>query len=276
MVTVNVEIPKNYFKIPKEVINAKELSEHRISTLLYLHYNQTLESTVHYCPIYMISWCGYTPTWHRGAINNIYTKFRDSMEWYFKKGYLLDFDKDKYIQNKFQSSYLNKEKLLPEGNYGILNDFEINAIMKYEPTYRPLNRSILLLLLAYIKSYTWVRKFEISGHSEGSKKRKPEIFHSQFVTMGETIGVSPRLVSKGTYVLEELGFIKTYRMPSYQTEDNAWHTDDIIILSPYKITGYKKKLRICEKEEYDWEKELKYGIAYLHENGHKNKQFYQE
>lgn len=56
----------SFVKIPKEVILANTLPEHRISALLYFNYNQTRENTVHYSPIYMIQWCKYNPNWHRG------------------------------------------------------------------------------------------------------------------------------------------------------------------------------------------------------------------
>lgn len=54
----------------------------------------------------MIQWCKYKANWHRGTEKNIFTRFRDCMNWYFENGYIIDFDKEKYIQNTFQSSLL--------------------------------------------------------------------------------------------------------------------------------------------------------------------------
>ena len=265
-----------FIKIPKEVILEKSLPEHRISVLLYFNYNQTWENTVHYSPIYMIQWCKYKANWHRGTKKNIFTKFRDCMDWYFKKGYIIDFDREKYISNTFQSSLLNSEKLNPKNNFGILYDFEIEIINKYQSSYKPLNKSILLLLLAYIKAFMWVRTNEISGHSEKSKKNKPEIFYSQFQTIATFMGSNRKMVAKATTVLEELGLIKTHRMPRYKDSNGNWHTDDIIYICPYKFILLKNKIIQCRKDEYDYEKELKYGIMFLREQNYVSKKFYQD
>lgn len=276
---INIEFtPKHYIKIHKEIIAAHILPEHRISVLTYLNYNQTWDNTVNYSPIHMIQWSGYKPNWRKRAGNkeNIYEKFKKCMNWYFENGYIIDFDETNFIKNNFQSSLLNKEKLLPENNFGIIYDFELSAIMNYEISYKPLNKSIIILLLAYVRAYTWNRKTEPTGHSESSKKRKPEIFHSQFEFIGSFIGVSPRLVSKATSILQELGLLVTYRMPSFRDIEGVWHSDDIIYVCPYKFTYCNEKLRLCTKEEYDWEKELDYGIEYLRESKFYSKKFYQE
>ena len=223
-----------FVKIPKEVILANTLPEHRLSALLYLNYNQTWENFVHYSPIYMIQWCKYKANWHRGTEKNIFTRFRDCMDWYFENGYITDFDKGKYIQNTFQSSLLNMEKINPKNNFGILYDFEVEAINKYQSPYKPLNKSILFLLLAYIKAFTWIRTNESSGHSEKSKKNKPEIFYSQFQTIAAFIGSDRKMIAKTTLVLEKLGLIKTHRMPRYKDSNDKWHTDDIIYICPYR------------------------------------------
>ncbi len=80
--TETLELPdtvNHFVKIPKEVILANTLPEHRISVLLYFNFNQTWENAVHYSPIYMIQWCKYKANWHRGTEKNIFTKFRDCM-----------------------------------------------------------------------------------------------------------------------------------------------------------------------------------------------------
>lgn len=270
------QIPNRYIKVPKEIVLANTLSEHRISILTYLNYNQTWDEMVHYSPVYMIQWSGYKANWRTGTKDkpNIYDKYLSCMNWYFENGYVLDFDSERYIQNNFQSSLLNVEKLVPGKNFGIIYDFEIAAIMKYQSSYKPLNRSILLLLLSYVRAFTWTRTNQITGHSEKSKRDKPEIFHSNFEAMGNFLGINRKMVSRATSILEELGFIKTYRMPSYKDKELNWRTDDIIYIFPYKILLNNKTFRICDKEEYDWERELKYGIQYLYER--RSKKFYQE
>lgn len=265
-----------FIKIPKEVILAKDIPEHRLSTYLYFHFNKTKDDMVHYCPIYMIQWCKYKPNWHRGTKENIYTKFRDSMQWFFENGYLINFEKEKYIQTTFQSSLLNTEKMNPSRNYGSLYDFEIEAINNYQSLYKPLNKSILFLLLSYIKAFTWNRTNEISGHSEKSKKDKPEIFYSQFTTIASFIGINRKMIAKATEVLEQLGLIKTYRMPRYKDSSGNWHTDDIIYICPYKFETHKKEILRCSKEVYNPEKELEYGIMYLREQKYVSKKFYQD
>lgn len=271
-------IPKHFIKVPKELILQPELPEHRISILFYLNYNQTWDYCTHYSPTFMIRWCDYKANWRKlkNGKENIYEKFLRCMKWFHENGYIYDFDSEKYIYNTFQSSLLNKDKIIPPNNFGIIYDFEIDTIMKYKSPYRPLNHSILLLLLAYIRAYTWIRKTELSGHSETSKKSKPEIFHSQFKTMGGFLGVKEKLISKATYVLEEMNIIKIHRMPCYQDKDGNWHTDDVIFICPYKIVVIENKLFVCDKKIYDWEKELKNGIAYLRNINHTSKKFYQE
>ena len=274
-----LELPtsiSHFIKIPKEVILANNLPEHRISAFLYLNYNQTWEYTVHYSPTYMIQWCKYKANWHRGTTENIFTKFRDCMKWYFKNGYIIDFDEKKYIQSTFQSSSLNKEKLSPKNNFGILYDFEIEIINRYESSYKPLNKRILFLLLSYIRAFTWVRTNELSGHSEKSKKNKPEIFYSQFQTIAAFIGSNRKMIARATIVLEELGLIKTHRMPRYKDSNNKWHTDDIIYICPYKYILRKNQIVQCTQEEYDYKKELEYGISFLRNQNYVSKKFYQE
>lgn len=272
------QTPSHYIKVPKEVILESTLPEHRISLLIYFNYNKTWDDMVHYSPTYMIQWCSYRPNWRTltNGKKNIYEKFLICMSWYFDKGYVLDFDSKKYTQNTFQSSLLNLDKTLPSNNFGIIYDFEIEKIMKHQISYKPLNKSVILLLLSYIRAFTWLRSNEMSGHSEKSKKSKPEIFHSNFKLMENYIGVRAKMISKATGVLEDLGIIKTYRMPSYKDDNGQWHTDDIIYICPYKIVSDKKTIRLCSKEEYNWEKELKYGIKYLKESNYSSKKFYQE
>lgn len=197
------------------------------------------------------------------------------MDWYFENEYIIDFDKEKYIQNTFQSSSLNYKKLNPKNNFGILYDFEIEMINNYQSPYKPLNRSILFLLLSYIRAFTWIRTNEISGHSEKSKKNKPEIFYSQFQTIATFIGSNRKMIARATEVLEELGLIKTYRMPRYRDSNNNWHTDDIIYICPYKYISRNNKIVRCSKEEYNQKKELEYGISFLRNQNYVSKKFYQ-
>jgi len=274
-----IEVPDKvqfFIKIPKEVILAKDIPEHRLSTYLYFHFNRTKDEMVHYCPIYMIQWCKYKANWHRGTKENIYTKFRDSMQWFFENGYLIDFEKEKYIRNTFQSSLLNTEKLNPCRDYGSLFDFEIEIINNYNSSYKPLNKSILFLLLSYIRAFTWNRTNELTGHSEKSKKNKPEIFYSQFNTIASFIGINRKMVAKATEVLEQLGLITTYRMPRYKDSSGNWHTDDIIYLCPYKFESRKKEILRCSNEIYDPDKELEYGIMFLRDQKYVSKKFYQD
>lgn len=124
----------------------------------------------------MIKWSGYKPNWHRGTQNNIYTKFKDCMQWFYDNNYICNFDKELFIQNTLQSSLLNFEKLLPNTNFGVVYDFELNAIMNYVSSYKPLNKSILLLVLSYVRAFTWYRAFQLTGHSESSKKANQKFF----------------------------------------------------------------------------------------------------
>lgn len=222
-----------------------------------------------------MQWCKYKPNWHRGTKENIFTKFRDCMNWYFENGYISDFNREKYVQTTFQSSLLDIEKLNPKNNFGIVYDFEIERINSYYSSYKPLNKSLLLLLFAYIRAFTWNRTNEISGHSESSKKRKPEIFYSQFTTIAEFIGTNRKMIARATMVLEELGLIKTHRMPRYQDSSGQWHTDDIIYIFPYRYISRNNRIVQCSIEEYNYRKELEYGISFLREQKYVSKKFYQ-
>lgn len=266
--------PSHYISVPKEVILAKSLPEHRISVYTYLRFNQTWDNRVHYSPIYMIEWCGYRPTWSRHNKNNIYEKFKICMQWYFEKNYLNNFCTEKFSQNNFQSSSLNMENINVDKNFGILYDFEIKKIMEYKSSYKPLNSSILLLLFSYIRAYTWVRFTSPTGHSARNMKDKPEIFYSQFKTIGEFLGVSERMISNATSVLTELGFIKTHRMPSYLNAEDEWRTDDVIYVCPYKIVKTKDNFTVLD--DYDWRKELENGIKFLQESKYSERKFYQK
>lgn len=274
---VDVRIPNHIVKVPKEVILQQNIPEHRISALFYLNYNRTWENTVNYSSIHMIQWCGYKANWNRHKNReSIYDKFLSSMKWLFSNGYVIDFDESKFTQNTLQSSLLNLDLTEPNKDFAIVYDFEYETIMKYDSPYKPLTKSILLLVFSYIKAFMWIRFTSVSGHSEKTKKSKPEIFHSQFETMSQFIGIKPKMISKATEILEQMGLIKTHRMPRYQDFDGQWHTDDIIYLIPYKIIYENKKFYICSKDEYNPQKELENGIIYLRNMKHISKKFYQE
>lgn len=275
---IKPQVPKLYVKVPKQIILENSLTEHRISVLCYLNYNQTWEKTIGYSPIHMIQWSGYKANWRKlpNGNKNIYDKFLDCMNWYFENGYIIDFDSKKYIRNTFQSSLLNADIIFPKNNFGLIYDFEIKAITNYKSSYTSLNKSILLLVLSYIRAFTWIRSNEVSGHSEKSKRNKPEIFYSHFKTIGENLGINPKLVSRATDILRDLGILKVYEMPTYQDENKYWHNGETIFICPYKISSYKGNLRVSSKDEYNWEKELEYGIKYLKELKHFSKKFYQD
>lgn len=274
---VNVRVPNHIVKVAKDIILQPNVTEHRISVLFYLNYNRTWENIVNYSPIHMIQWCGYKPNWNRHKNReSIYDKFLSSMQWIFYNGYIIDFDKSRFVQNTLQSSLLNLDLIEPNKDFAIIYDFEYETIMEYDSPYKPLTKSVLLLVFSYIKAFTWNRFSSISGHSEKTKKSKPEIFHSQFEIMSQFIGIKPKMISKATEILEQMGLIKTHRMPSYQDSDGQWHTDDIIYVIPYKIIYQNKHFYICSKEEYDPKKELENGIIYLRNMKHISKKFYQD
>lgn len=252
--------PRYFFKIPKEIIKETMLPEHRISLLSYLNIKKTIDNEVGYCANNIIEWCGYKTNWHRGSTDNIYNKFLLCMEWYLNNGYIENFNRNIFKSTTFQSSILNMDKLNPTTEYGIIYDFELQRILSYKSKYKPLNKSKLLLLLAYIRCFTWTR-CSSSGYSVNTQKNKPEIFHSQYKTIGTFIGMSERIVSKATEVLEELDLIVTHRMPSYKLLDGSIRTDDVIYVCPYKIATINKKLKF--NTDYDYKKELEYGIQYL-------------
>lgn len=274
---VNVRVPNHIVKVAKDIILQPNVTEHRISVLFYLNYNRTWENIVNYSPIHMIQWCGYKPNWNRHKNReSIYDKFLSSMQWIFSNGYIIDFDKSRFVQNTLQSSLLNLDLIEPNKDFAIIYDFEYETIMEYDSPYKPLTKSVLLLVFSYIKAFTWNRFSSISGHSEKTKKSKPEIFHSQFEIMSQFIGIKPKMISKATEILEQMGLIKTHRMPSCQDSDGQWHTDDIIYVIPYKIIYQNKHFYICSKEEYDPKKELENGIIYLRNMKHISKKFYQD
>lgn len=277
---IATQIPYNpiyYYKIPKEVILTKTITEHRISEFLYFYCNKTQEGTVHYCPVYMIQWSGYKPIWYRHNQNNIYVKFKNCMQWFFENGYLIDFDIDQYKNSVFQSSLLNMEKLIPDKDFGIIYDFEIKAIMDYKSEYRPLTKSILLLILSYIRAFTWKRVESKSGHSELSKMKKPEICRGQITYMAECIGITRQMFIKGTDVLLELGLITQHKMPRYQDESGSWHTDETIFVCPYKYkTAKDRTITRCTPDEYDFKKELEYGISFVRNQKYSSKKFSQD
>lgn len=184
------------------------------------------------------------------------------MEWYYKNEYIQNFDEARFVQSNFQTSLLNRDKLNPADNFGILYDFEIETIKNYTSPYKPLNNSMLLLLLAYIRAFTWSRGNNTTDRSNKSPKYKPEVFHSQFQIIEQFTGISRKLVSRATDVLEVLGLVKTYRPPKYKDEKGNWHTDDIFYVCPYKYISDGNQIRKCNKKEYDWEKELNNGIDF--------------
>ena len=270
------EITNRFIKVPKEIILAKEVPEHRLSVFLYFNYNQTWDEMVHYSPLYMIQWSGYKTTWNRSNKDNIYEKFKRCMQWSFENGYIIDFDVSKYILSNFQSSLLNYEKIRPLNNFGLLYDFEIDAINNFKSDYKPLNKSVLLLLLSYVRAFTWIRSNEISGHSMNSQKEKPEILQTTFQSIEFFTGIPRKLASRAMSMLESMGFVITHRMPKYKDTDGGWHSDDLICVCPYKYLLKGKEVCKCTNEEYSSEKELQYGIDFVKSQTYFSKKFYQD
>lgn len=267
----------NYFKIPKDIILEKSIFEHRVMEFIYLYYNKTIEDNTHYSPTYMIQWSGYKPVWNRHNEKNIYQKYKTCMQWFFENGYLIDYDSCKYKNEIFQSSLLNMEKFNSDKDFGLLYDFEIKALKNYKSDYKPLTTSIILLVFSYIRAFTWKRINEVSGHSDKSMRRKPEICHGQITYMADYIGVSRQLFVKSIKVLAQFGFITSHKMPRFQDETGQWHTDETIFICPYKFKSTKNDgIKKCSSGEYDYQKELEYGIMFLREQKYSSKKFYQD
>lgn len=199
------------------------------------------------------------------------------MEWFYSKGYIIDFNKDLFTGNTFQCSLAYEEKIRPDSNFGLIYDFELETINSYTSKYRAVNKSTLLLVLSYIRLNTWVRKTDLTGHSEKSKKSKPEICNRQLVEIANDLGLSSNLVSKSLTTLEEFNFVASKAMPRFQDELGNWHTEDTIFVAPYKFRVISEgKIVQSSKEEYDYEKEIAYGIKFLQERKYSSKKFYQE
>lgn len=273
-----MNIKPNYFlKIPKQLILENQLPPHRISSFIYLLKNETkVGYRCHYTASYMISESGYTTNWSRNKKRiNVLQKFVSCMNWFVQNNYIDAFDEHEYTLNHFQTSILNDDLFYPEDGYGALFDFEINEIMKYECDYKPLNKSILLLILSLIRAYTWKRKTSITGYSDRSKSEKPEILWTTFEDISEYTGVSRQLVSRAVQVLEDLGLIKTLRLSSQKIEDKIIN-GRILIACPYKIIYKDNKFKICVTEEYDCDQELSLGKDYVNYYRRNHKKFYQE
>jgi hypothetical protein len=253
----------HFVKVPKEVILAKGLPIHRASVFLYLYYNQTREDTVHYSPTYMIQWCRYKPVWDRHSKVNIYTKSRDCMKWLYENEYITNFRQEDFVTTRFQSSKLNLSKMYPSENFGILYDFEIEIINQYHSTHRPITRSMLLLLLSYIRAFTLKRTVNVFGDFEKYKVENPEIFCSCYKDISAFTGIEEHLVSKATNILQQLGLIETYRIPKYKDEEGHWHNNGLIYVSPYKYQVKNNELILCKKEEYSYKDEINNGLALL-------------
>ena len=72
------------------------------------------------------------------------------------------------------------------------------------------------------------------------------------ISLGKTafIGSDRKMIAKATEVLEQLGLIKTHRMPRYKDSNDNWHTDDIIYICPYRYIWRNNQIIQCTKEEY--------------------------
>ncbi len=240
--------------------------------------NETRDGTVHHSPIQILRWCGYSATWDKHKNKgkpNTFTAIAQCMGWFHESGYILDFNEKRFQRDNHEISRLNTEMFRPDGNFGILYDFEIQRIMDCHISYRPLTKSIVLLVLSYIRAYTWIRQSDISGHSPTSMKEKPEIFYSQYTLMGTFIGVAPRMISKAVDILADLGLLISHRLPNYKTVSNEWRTNDVIFVCPYKIQTANDELIVLDGSSYDYKKELENGIAFLRSDGYAAKKFYQ-
>lgn len=275
-------MPKLYLKVPKELILEKELNEKRIDCFSFIYFNSTLEKRVNYSMNYMIEWCGFTPQKRKAKSDSAYigNKFNIIMMWLYQHNYLINFNTNKFLGNNFQSSLINTNYLHPENGYGLIYDFEINKIREYHSTYKTMTKSILLLVLSYLRLKLWIRKNGKIAYTKNYEKDKPEICHKQIIEISNDLGISSKLISRAIYILEEFGIIVTKSMPRFKDEIGNWHTDDTIFANRYKFVIYfdiESQTRTIKLDKnYNYEKEISYGVEFLKEKKYYSRKFYQE
>ena len=271
--------PKYCYRIPKEILSQSIPSEHIVPVICALQNHLSLYGNVTYSRNYLLNWFGYKPSEdrHKGAIT-IQTKYLNCMQWLKDQEYIESFDESNFRTDKFNESYVDVDKLYPNKNYGILYDFEVELIKNIDFNKKHgINNSLVLIFLAYLRSYSWNRaNLERSylSHSKKSRQEKPEIFHSTYKSMSSFLGLSERTIVKLTGLLTDLGIIRTYRFPKYKGSSSKCHYGEIIYVFTYKFQYLNGEYSLCDG--YDPEQEIKNGIKFIQENQYETKKFNQQ
>lgn len=238
----------------------------------------TNDNTVLYTCDYLIRWCGFTPSRKKSKKDNcsINDKFSQVIDWLYQNYYISDFEADEFGGNNFQYCAVDKDRFFSSGNFAIIYDFEFQILKSYESKYKPLTNSVILLVLTYIRLNMWRRIYQYTGESETTKKEKPEICNKQYTEISSDLGVSSRLISRSIDALENFGIIAVKHMPRFKDETGQWHTEDTIFVNSYRYL-YDTKTRKHRLDcDYDYEKEIRYGIKFLQERKYSSKKFYQD
>lgn len=279
-VDIHNTLPEYCYRIPKELLSKSIPSEHIIPVVCALQNHLSIFNNVTYSLNYLLNWFGYkaSENRHKGAVT-IQSQYLDCMQWLKDKQYIQSFDAENFRTDKLNESYVTDvDKLYPKKNYGILYDFEVEFVknIKFNKKH-VINNSLVLMFLAYIRAYSWNRgnleKIYLS-HSQKSKQEKPEIFNSTYKSMSSVLGLSERTISKLTEFLEEVGIIRTHRLPKYKDSHSRWHHGEIIYVFNYKFQYLNRRYYSCD--DYNPKQEIKNGIKFIRENQYETKKFNQE
>lgn len=269
---------QNHIRIPREIIYGTTIGEKRASCYAYFFTHMTDNNTVLFSYDYLIRWCGFTPDRKKNRKTGLSMKdkFSQVITWLCENQYISNFNERSFWGNNLQYCLINRDKFGDNKQFSIIYDFEINLLQHYDSNYRPLTKSTILLVLAYIRVNMWRRTTQLTVELDAAKKKKPEIVSRQYRKIAEDIGISERLVSRAISVLNDMGIIVARTLPRFQDESGKWHTEDTIFANKYRYLYNNRKKQYELDKNYDCEKELQYGVKFLQERKYSNKKFNQK
>lgn len=248
----------NFLKIPKEIIHSSSIGEKRISCYLYFLLNQTYDDSVMYTCNYLVRWCGYTPsrTKRKNGLS-VNESFSNIIYWLYENLYISDFDDKKFSGDTFQYCYVDKNRFVDCDHFGMIYDFEFEMLRQYKSK----TGSLLLLVLSYIRLHIW-------RNTDCNQNKRPETLNKCLTEISEDIGISTRMISKTIKELCDIGILKTATTPRFRDQDGVWHTEDMIIANTYKYHWDDTTKTYLLDQNYDCDKELKFGVQYLQQRKH--------
>jgi hypothetical protein len=233
----------------------------------YFASKRGFDDTVGFSCNNIVGWCGHSVDYHKNKINDQVTQCINGLvnnEYITVNGNILS--------NLFCEAVINNDKFDVPNSFAIIYFNEIQKIRdfkKYTEDTNRMNSSILLLVLSYLR----VNMLRRQEYYIGNESDKPEFCYRMYINIEKDIGLSNRYISRSVKILNEMNIIKSYELPRWKDENDNWHTEVTLFVNKYKYKKNTENGSFIIDDNYNYEKELQWGIDYIKEFKYLKKKF---